>query len=839
MNKRKAVILVSFLAILFLSASGFADLYYRMLFERGLYCMEDHLDPRDTINIFREIVRRHPYDRYYAARSQLYIGICYKRMGSNQALQAFQKVIENFPDQTDVVKIAEAELVSLAEPDVSISKESREKKIKRVWHGRGVYGTAAVSSDGRCFSFVDIETGDLMLLDLLHEEMSHMNKLDLTTGLDEYVEYAAISPVSKRIAYGWKNMRGRSELRVIGLDGSGNRTLFSDREVVSIHPVDWTGDEEQILACMTMADLSNQIVFISGSDGAVKVIKDMGLQRPDHVRLSPDGCWIGYDHLQNEENPERDIFLYSLETKKEIPLVLQPGDDVFLDWTPNGKNILYTNDQTGTTDIWLCAVQEGIAQQTARKVKPDIGPINPIGFARNGAFYFEVKPGLSSVAELDRGVTEIRTLEKFLPDERRILTVPDDYPTIQSAVNAARSYDTVFVRKGLYKEHIIIGKSLTLKGEDRNDTIIDGGGNGSVLHIAASHVMVSGFTVQKGEFGIVIRASEPIHHVMVRDSVITLNIDGIFSKYSGGRHLIEKCVVSHNGRHGINVHQFSGSIIRECEVFENRVGIRPAWSWHISVERNRIYKNQEQGIGIDSCYYSTIEENLIHANEDVGIATSYIAGRNTIKNNIIFKNYYCISVGMLWGGFGKHSIYHNDIWDNRIQIKATPNTAHSQYWDDGYPSGGNFWLDYTGVDANHDGIGDQPYDLVDEAKDNYPLMRPRNKIQASVKIDPRWVDLEDDESVILYIELPAEISVQDIEVSSLWLNDSLSPEEKAGSVGDHDSDGIPDMMVKFGRQEVSQILPPSGEDIELRITGNLKNGIPFEGQSTLTVSDKY
>jgi len=50
-------------------------------------------------------------------------------------------------------------------------------------------------------------------------------------------------------------------------------------------------------------------------------------------------------------------------------------------------------------------------------------------------------------------------------------------------------------------------------------------------------------------------------------------------------------------------------------------------------------------------------------------------------------------------------------------------------WDDGYPSGGNYWSDYTGVDANSDGIGDTPYILDAQNVDNYPLMQPFNKIQ--------------------------------------------------------------------------------------------------------------
>jgi len=44
--------------------------------------------------------------------------------------------------------------------------------------------------------------------------------------------------------------------------------------------------------------------------------------------------------------------------------------------------------------------------------------------------------------------------------------------------------------------------------------------------------------------------------------------------------------------------------------------------------------------------------------------------------------------------------------------------------DYGYPSGGNYWSDYNGTDANHDGIGDTPYVIDTKNADNYPLMTP-------------------------------------------------------------------------------------------------------------------
>jgi nitrous oxidase accessory protein NosD len=73
----------------------------------------------------------------------------------------------------------------------------------------------------------------------------------------------------------------------------------------------------------------------------------------------------------------------------------------------------------------------------------------------------------------------------------------DNYKTIQEAINNASSGDTIFVRKGIYTENIVINKSITLIGEDRESTIIDGGATGNVISIKASNVTIKGFTIKK------------------------------------------------------------------------------------------------------------------------------------------------------------------------------------------------------------------------------------------------------------------------------------------------------------------------------------------------------
>jgi len=64
---------------------------------------------------------------------------------------------------------------------------------------------------------------------------------------------------------------------------------------------------------------------------------------------------------------------------------------------------------------------------------------------------------------------------------------------------------------------------------------------------------------------------------------------------------------------------------------------------------------------------------------------------------------------------------YTDPWGRRYQHVYTQ-SAYPNFWDDGYPSGGNYWSNYTGVDSDHDGIGDSSHILDADNQDNYPLM---------------------------------------------------------------------------------------------------------------------
>jgi len=64
-------------------------------------------------------------------------------------------------------------------------------------------------------------------------------------------------------------------------------------------------------------------------------------------------------------------------------------------------------------------------------------------------------------------------------------------------------------------------------------------------------------------------------------------------------------------------------------------------------------------------------------------------------------------------------VWGNSLIGNTHQVHSTTST---NVWDCGYPTGGNYWSDYTGTDGNGDGIGDTPYMIDFKNQDRYPLM---------------------------------------------------------------------------------------------------------------------
>lgn len=269
-----------------------------------------------------------------------------------------------------------------------------------------------------------------------------------------------------------------------------------------------------------------------------------------------------------------------------------------------------------------------------------------------------------------------------------LIYVPMDYPTIQQAVNHANSGDTILVQNGTYYEHVLINKSLSLVGEDRDLTVVDGNGTGNVISINANNVTVEGFTVMRSgknaeDSGIHVEHSGS---VIVANSSIRDSTNGISLILSNNNTISGNAFVA-NSFYAVYLSSSGGNMVSDNVISDNYVGVFLFSSTANVVTRNTASDN-DYGVFLYSSIDNMISGNNISSNDYGGIYLAF-SSNNTI--------------------------YHNNL-NNLIQ--ASSDLMNS--WN--YSGEGNFWSDYNGQDLNGDGIVDEPYVISSNNRDSCPLM---------------------------------------------------------------------------------------------------------------------
>jgi len=278
---------------------------------------------------------------------------------------------------------------------------------------------------------------------------------------------------------------------------------------------------------------------------------------------------------------------------------------------------------------------------------------------------------------------------------------PADFTTIQEAINAANDGDTIEVRAGIYYEHLDLNKSITLVGQSKNSTKIDGSVNGTVVTITRDNVKVTGFTIQNS-------GSAPEKGVYL-DNVNHCNITGnTIANNSFAFRVWNSC---------------NNNTISRNNITDNLAGLYLMGSSN-NITGNHIVNNQ-WGISLYSSSTDNIISNNNIANEG-GAGVSFYASstNNTIVNNNITSHY----TGIYIDQSTNNRLYHNNIFNN---IKQVTSKNYSNAWDNGVE--GNYWSNYTGTDTSNDGIGDSPHTIDASNQDNYPLIGKLSNFAATAE----------------------------------------------------------------------------------------------------------
>jgi parallel beta-helix repeat protein len=187
-----------------------------------------------------------------------------------------------------------------------------------------------------------------------------------------------------------------------------------------------------------------------------------------------------------------------------------------------------------------------------------------------------------------------------------------NYVSIQEAIDAPQTLEghMLLVNSGVYSEHLEVHKSVKIVGSDAEKTFVDGGGSGTVVHINASNVLFSGFTVRNGG----------------NSSVDFLN-SGIFVDYCENVTISNNTVT--NCRYGVYVFHSAYSRLIDNNVSMNyEDGVWLYYSRNNILERNTIRSNKYN--------FGVFGQNLADFNQ--AIDTSNLVDNKPIRYEIGLSN---------------------------------------------------------------------------------------------------------------------------------------------------------------------------------------------------------
>ncbi|MEQ9618836.1 MAG: nitrous oxide reductase family maturation protein NosD [Deltaproteobacteria bacterium] len=353
------------------------------------------------------------------------------------------------------------------------------------------------------------------------------------------------------------------------------------------------------------------------------------------------------------------------------------------------------------------------------------------------------------------------------------------YTSISAAIQSAEKGDTIRVRSGEYKEHIVVDKTLTLTGEDY--PVIDGEGKGVVVLIKAPGTVFRGFNVTGSgeslnlEHGGILLDSAPrsviennrlddvlfgIYLKNSPDGLISKNFirgkdlplpergDGIRLWYSSGTKILNNHVVNardlvmwwsgntviegnrvEKGRYGLHYMYSNDNLFKDNVFIDNYVGGFLMYSSGITFHNNIFARNQGPatgyGIGFKDLDDIVAEGNLFIDNR-IGMyldnSPHLIDSWNKIDDNVIAYNDIGIS---MMPSIERNIFVSNSFMDNHEQVEVRGGgELKGNEWNE--HNRGNYWSDYVGYDGDGDGIGEIPYkseSLFENIIDSRPELR--------------------------------------------------------------------------------------------------------------------
>ncbi len=227
--------------------------------------------------------------------------------------------------------------------------------------------------------------------------------------------------------------------------------------------------------------------------------------------------------------------------------------------------------------------------------------------------------------------------------------VPDDYVTIQKAVNSSNEGDMIIVRDGTYYENINVNKRLTIRSENGSafTTVIAANPKNYVFYVTADYVNIIGLTVtgatghELPNYAAGIFLELGTDYSNISDNNVSFNGDGIWL-WNSSNNIIANNTANSNGNIGIYVVSISdnNTIINNIVKLNHVSGIE-LWGSNNNMIVNNTASGNDRGVYLWDSSENTLSGNNADSNKNYGIYL-LTSQNNMLQNNAISNSNYGI-----------------------------------------------------------------------------------------------------------------------------------------------------------------------------------------------------
>jgi len=376
------------------------------LFQQGMMKEEAEGNLTEAIKIYNKLVDDTSVAREMRANALLHIGICYEKSGKKNASRVYEKLIEEFSDQTEISSLAKKKLKSIMGSDVKV--QNKGLLTLHIKNDR-VFGAQNIDNSGRYYLFKDWSPGskELMYFDLVTgktDSITEGNSWKAKKWSDP--DAPVWSPDSKRVAYMWK-AEGQKEVRITNLDRSNTQTIIKGVDEFDVPTaVAFSNDGDYLLGTINVnvgEEKHQKLVIISLANKKFKELINFGNQHAKEFKYSPDGKHITFSR-RKENSSNQNIYSISLEDLSIIPIIEQRGDNYNPLWNSDGSSILFLSNNLGTIDLYKIAIKNGNPAGNPISIKRNMGmQVHLMGVAQDKSIYYNTGNNRRDIFTIDFG----------------------------------------------------------------------------------------------------------------------------------------------------------------------------------------------------------------------------------------------------------------------------------------------------------------------------------------------------------------------------------------------------------------------------------------------------